>query len=46
MNFDGHIAYVRVDSYGVRMDLMSWTSDGIIGIISIGWRVWQCVGAV
>ena len=28
-NFDGHIAYTRVDGYVVMKDLVSWTSDGM-----------------
>ena len=42
-NFDGHIAYVRVDGYEVMKDLMPWTSNGIIGRICIGLNVMQCV---
>ena len=28
-NFDGHIAYTRMDGYGVIKDLISWTSDAM-----------------
>ena len=42
-NFDGHIAYVRVDGCEVMKNLVSWTSNGIIGRISIGLNVLQRV---
>ena len=28
-NFDGHIAYTRMDGYEVIKDLISWTSDAM-----------------
>ena len=42
-NFDGHIAYVRVDGSEVMKNWMPWRSNGIIGRISIGLSVLQCV---
>ena len=35
-NSDGHIAYTRIDGYDVMKDLIPWTSDWIIGRMSIG----------
>ena len=42
-NFDWRVAYVRMDDYGVLKTLMSGTSNGMIGRVTIGLSVLKCV---
>ena len=42
-NFDGHIAYTRMDGYGVIKDLISWTSDAMDDSLWRLWRLLQCL---
>ena len=42
-NFDGHIAYTRMDGYGIRKDLILWTSDAMDDSACRLWRLLQCL---